>query len=223
MHVKWVCGECDSNNLQENRLLLRCSVCGKLRTDEPIQRVCESKISLNPLTDDASFRSAVDLPFTLSQIFSFLRYQLSKVKGAAIPAAIIAVTLLACHEIFASPTVFISNMRQCVTMSLCPRALNLLLSLQTAVSIVAQSLRGRGKWVVHTVAHLFSQEASDYELVRYDFFRTNCGRILAHIALWREHVAVNLGVLLEFWTLKGFHLDDVKKIWKRVESTILQW
>ena len=42
--IRWVCGECGSNNMSHRAPLLQCTVCGKIRTVEPLTVVDTEKV-----------------------------------------------------------------------------------------------------------------------------------------------------------------------------------
>lgn len=48
MIVRWVCGECSSNNMTERTEVVTCPLCGKRRTSELMSAVDSSKVHIDP-------------------------------------------------------------------------------------------------------------------------------------------------------------------------------
>ena len=213
MLVKWVCADCSSNNLCKSGVLLRCAVCGKLRTDEPLQKVAKTEYGAEIVPDSAP----ADSPLTLRQILPFLRYRMSHAKRA-IPAlvsvAAAVMVLFACQGILNSPAVFLDNLRQ-----LRQRNASLISSLS--------ALADGGERAMDSGAHV-SQFARNLRHMRailsgYDALRAySQQRLLDDIHSRLGIAAVNLGLLLKLWKSKRIRLADFIGIWRRLKAIILR-
>ena len=190
MLVKWVCKECNSNNLHKNAILLRCSVCGKIRTEEPIQRVTLTEHKSKTITDFYPPDTSVDSPFSMWQIFSYFSYKLSKANkimiSVSVPAGIMIISLLLAHGIYKYPTVFVDNIRQYITIGLRQRSLRLFSSLtilmesnlcygKAIIQYVTVSLRQRSIQLLSTLSVsvnlLIKRRSFSHSNFEFSFFR----------------------------------------------------